>query len=148
MWKLMDVVTDRKVLLLLLMMLSFGFAGCSMVGKVVPADKQILLSETGNSGGEFKNGQCTVLYKYSVAGGNMNLAGSASYRGGYDSLNVRALFLDEAGAVLEVKLLYSSGYRVSRSHGADRSFQNDLPLPPGTAGISFSCSTQERSGNR
>ncbi len=148
MWNLMDVATDRKVLLLLLILLSLGLAGCSMVGEVVQADKQILLSESGKSGGEFKNGKCTVQYKYSVSGGNMNLAGSASYRGGYDSLNVRALFLDEAGAVLQVKLLYSSGYRVSRSRDDDRSFQNDLSLPPGTAGISFNCSTQERSGHR
>ncbi len=131
--------------LYLLILVSLTFLGCSMVGRVIPDDKRILLSSEEKGGGTFRDGGCTVEYSYSLAGDRMTMQGQVDYRRSVDSLDVRAMFLDTSGTVVDVKLVYSSGYRESRGRDADRSFKETLIIPQGSTGMSFSCSVQERS---
>ena len=87
-------------------------------------------------------------YSYKMAGENMNLNGQVQYRRGFDSLNVRVLFLDVSGTILQQNIVYSSGYRVEKSSRSDMSFQKTLVVPPGVTGLSFSYSAQPRRNNR
>jgi len=116
-----------------------------MVGRVIPADKRIMLSDQDKGGGTFHDGGCSVEYSYRLAGDKMMMQGQVSYRRSIDSLDLRAMFLDTSGTVMDQKLVYSSGYRESRSRDADRSFKETLVVPSGSTGMTFSCSVQERS---
>ena len=83
-----------------------------------------------------------------VGGSNMILAGKASYQGGADSLDVRILFLDATGVILQQKIIYSSGYRSGNTKGSNRVFQKTLDVPPGSAAITFTYSATDRSSQR
>lgn len=144
--KFIKISNGKKSVLSLLIVVSLGFLGCATVGQVVPADQQIAFSETGKSGGSYKSGGCTVEYSYDLAGEKMNLRGSASYRTGVDSLDVRVLFLDGTGSVMEQKIVFSTGYRTGKGRGGG--FQEALVMPPGAAGIAFTCSAKERRGKK
>jgi len=135
----------KNVFLFLLVLMSLSFIGCSMVGRVIPDDKRILLSDQEKGGGTFHDGGCTVEYSYRLTGDSMIIQGQAYYRRSVDLLDVRAMLLDTSGTVLDEKLVYASGYRESRGRGIDRSFKETLIVPPGSTGITFSCSVQERS---
>lgn len=144
--KILDVLIGKAVVLFLLIFISFELLGCSVVGRVVPVDNRILFGEKEHSQGSYSYGGLTVDYSYRLAGGNMNLAGQVYYGRAVDSLNVRLLFLDATGTVLQQKLVYASGYRVSSSQTTERTFKETLVVPPGATGISFSYSDSLRSG--
>ena len=135
----------KNTFLVLLLLMSFGFLGCSMVGRVIQEDKRILLSDQEKGGGTFQDGGCTVEYRYSLTGDNMLIQGQVYYRRSVDSLDVRAMLLDTSGTVLDQKLVYASGYRESRSRDTVRTFKETLLMPQGSSGITFSCAVRERS---
>lgn len=112
-------------ILYLLVLICLGASGCAGVGTTVPQERKIPLVETENSQGNFSYGSLTLEYSYSLAGNNMMLTGNASYQGGFDSLDIRILFLDAAGTVLQQELIYSSGYRTGRGRVSDRALIHD-----------------------
>jgi hypothetical protein len=146
--KILHVPVGRNVVLSLLVLIFFSFFGCSGVGRVVPVDHRIPFSQKENSQGNFSHGGLTVEYSYHMSGVNMTINGQVYYRGSVDSLDVRVLFLDASGTVLQQDIVYSSGYRVARSRKTDRTFQETLVVPPGVAGLSFSYSAQPRSSHK
>lgn len=136
--KILHLSTGRSIVLYIYLLISFGLLGCA---KVVPVDNRILLDQKENSQGNFKYGGLTVEYSYRLAGGNMILDGQVDYFGDGESLDVRILFLDATGNILQQKVVYSSGYGVSWSRMTEHTFHKTLVLPPETTGISFSYST-------
>lgn len=134
----MRVFIEKIFILCLLAVVSFALSSCGYMGPVVSADKRVLFSEHTNSQGNFSDGDLTINYNYSLTGGKLHLAGDIAYRGSVDSLDVRLLFLDPTGSVMQQKIIYSSGYRVYTDWGVDRNFQAHLVVPPGATGISFS----------
>lgn len=145
-----------KTSLLYMLVLTFlGALGCVGVGSNIPPERREPLVEGGNNQGNFSYGPLTVDYSYTVTGSNMvvggsnmTLAGKAYYQASAGSLDVRILFLDATGIVLEQKIVYSSGYRTGTAKRSDRVFQKTLSVPPGSAGITFTYSATERSGRR
>lgn len=142
--KTLHVPVEKNVVLSLLVLMLLCNFGCSGVGRVVPVDHRLPFGQTDNSQGIFKHGGLTVEYSYSLAGVNMTINGQVSYRRSFDSLDVRLLFLDASGTVIQQHLVYSSGYRVSESRRTDRTFKETLAVPSATAGLSFSYSAQPR----
>jgi len=135
---------NKNLILFSLILLSLGLSGCATVGHVVSVDQRILIADEGKSHGSYKSGGLTLQYSYSIVGEDMTLTGNANYRGGVDSLEVRLLFLDANGTILQQKLIYYSGYRVDSSWGEDSTFQKTFAVPPGAAGISFNYLAQPR----
>ncbi|NOR25419.1 MAG: hypothetical protein GQ542_13735 [Desulforhopalus sp.] len=146
--KTLHVPVEKNVVLSLPVLMFLCILGCSGVGRVVPVDHRLPFSQTDNSQGNFSHGGLTVEYSYRLAGVNMTLSGQVSYRRSFDSLDVRVLFLDASGTVLQQNIVYSSGYRVARSRKTDRTFQETLAVPPGVTGLSFSYSAQPRSSHK
>jgi hypothetical protein len=145
---LMHGTVGKSVVLYLLVLISLGAFGCSGVGRVVPLDHRLPFNEQDNSQGNFSHGGLTVGYSYSLAGGSMTMDGQVDYRRSVDSLDVRLLFLDASGTVLQQMLVYSSGYRDGGSKKSDRTFRETMVVPPGVAGLSFSYSAQPRSSHK
>ena len=146
--KIMHVPVGRMAVLYLVVVMAFGLAGCTMMGKVVQIDNQILFGKEEKRQGIFTQGGLTVNYSYQLTGGNINLDGQVDFSGRVDSLNVYLLFVDGAGTVLVQKILYSSGYRDSGSWRSDRTFRKTLIVPTEAKGISFSYSAQPYRGQR
>lgn len=142
------VSTKKLAILFLLILATFGLLGCTQAGRLVPADDRILFSENETGQGTFNTDGLTVDYTYKLQGRDLDLAGNAWYHGGVDSLNVYVLFIDPAGTVLQQRIAYYSGYRVSRHWAGDNSFQETLAVPPGAAGFSFSYSAQSKTIKR
>ncbi len=151
-----STISFFKTSLLYMLVLTFlGALGCAGVGSNIPPERREPLVEGENNQGSFSYGPLTVDYSYTVTGSNMVvggsnmiLAGKASYQGGTDSLDVRILFLDATGIVLQQKIIYSSGFRSGNGKGSARVFQKTLSVPPGSAAISFSFSATDRSSHR
>ena len=137
----------KTAILYLLVLFCFGASGCAGVGSTVPLERRLPLIEAENSQGDFSYGGLKVKYSYSLAGSNMILDGVASYDRGYDSLDIRILFLDATGTVLQQEFVYSSGFRTS---GKRRSgdFQKTFAVPAGSVAITFSSYAQDRSSQR
>jgi hypothetical protein len=146
--KILHASIGKTAVLSLLLLISLGLAGCAGVGRVVPADDRILFGEKGTGQGSYSRGGLTVTYSYRLTDGKIILDGQAHYIWAVESLDVRLLFLDAAGTVLQRKLVYSSGYRVARSWMTERTFQKTMVVPSGAVGISFSYFEQLRRGNR
>lgn len=139
---------ERTGVLSLLLLISLGFFGCSNMRHVASVDNRVLVSESKSNQGIFKDGGLTLRYNYSLNGDKMFLTGDVSYSGGVDSLDVRILFLDPAGTVLQRKIIYFSGYRVFPPWEAERKIQTNLIVPNGATGISFSYSARPRSSHK
>lgn len=139
---------ERTGVLCLLLLISFGLFGCSNMSHVASIDNRALVSEKKNIPGVFEEGGLIVRYNYSLNGDQMSLTGDVSYKEGVDSLDVRILFLDPAGNVLQQKIIYSSGYRVFPPWGAERKILVNLTVPNGATGISFSYSARPRSSHK
>lgn len=129
--------------------------GCAGVGSNIPPERRTPLIEGENNQGNFSYGQLSLDYSYTVTGSNMIaggsnmiLAGKAAYLGGADSLDIRILFLDATGIVLQQKIIYSSGFRSGNGKGSGRVFQKTLSVPPRSAAITFTFSATDRSGHR
>jgi len=138
----------KNIVHYMLTLVCFSFLGCTSVGSVVPVDQMVTLMESQKSQSIFKHGPLTVEYMYSVADGRISLKGNAKYSGGADSLDLRVLFLDATGTVLQKKIVYSSGYRTTRDPKPERNFDKTLDVPVGAVGFSFTYSVKERSGRR
>lgn len=146
--KIVHVSGRKTAVFYLVILMAFGFLGCTMEGRVVQIDNQILFGKEEKRQGIFTQRGLTVDYSYQLSGGNINLAGEVSFSDRVDSLNVHLLFLNDAGTVLVQKIIYSSGYRDSSSWKLDRSFQHTFIVPTGTKGISFSYSSSPYRGRR
>jgi len=146
--KILHVLLNKNMVLFLLLLITFGLAGCAGVGGFVPADDRILLDEKGAGQGSFRQDSLTVVYSYRLTEDNLTVSGDVDYTWAVDSLDVRLLFLDAAGTVLQKKIVYSSGYRVADSRKTERTFQQTMAVPPGAAGISFDYSAQPRRSYR
>jgi len=146
--KTLHVLNGKLAILSLLLLIAFGLVGCAGVGRLVPADDRILFDEKGAGQGSFRQGGLTVAYSYRLTEGNISVGGEVDYTWAVDSLDVRLLFLDAAGTVLQEKMVYSSGYRVADSWKTERTFQKTMAVPPGAAGISFGYSAQPRKSYR
>lgn len=123
-------------------------AGCSIVGRVVPVDNRIVFTGQDSGQGIFRSGDLSVNYSYKLKTRRMELKGLVQTHEGFDSLDVRIRFIDAEGAVLNQKIVYSSGYRVTGSRDAERTFQVLLDVPTDAAGISFTYSSQSRYGRQ
>lgn len=110
-----------------------------MVGSVVPVEKRVELLQTGTIEDIFKSNGLTVKYRYTLTGGSMLLSCSAALNFKVESFDVRLLFIDAQGTVLQQKAVYSS---------EQRSDEKSLDIPPGTASISFMYSSQPFRGRR
>jgi len=132
-----------------------GLAGCAGTSSNIPMERRIDLIHAENNQGNFKSGPFVLGYSYTLTddniisgNSNMILAGQASYSGGFDSLDIRLLFLDQSGTVLQRKIIYSSGYRSNRTRGSKPAFQKTLRVPPGAASMTFTYSVTDRSTHR
>lgn len=146
--KILHGMIGKTAVVSLFLFVAFVLVGCAGVGRLVPVDKRILFDETGAGQGSFSRDALTVVYSYRLAEGNITVAGEVDYIWAVDSLDVRLLFLDAAGSVLQEKIVYSSGYRVADSWKTERSFQETMAVPPGAAGTSFDYSAQPRRSYR
>ncbi len=143
------ILSDTKTLILsVLILISLGFSGCADMGRVVSLDKQILFQVKGDSRGNFTSGKLSLDYSYNLVGDNMKLSGVVNYDYSADSLTVRLLFLDGSGRIIQQKIIYYSGYRVSRSRINDRAFRTSFTVPPDALGISFDYSAQPRNSQK
>lgn len=116
-----------------LILVSLGLLGCATVGSVVPVENREKLSETGTGEDIFKSNGLIVEYHYTLANGSMLLSCSAALDFRVESFTVRLLFLDAQGTVLQQKVVCSS---------RTQSIEKSLDVPPGTASISFTYSSQ------
>ncbi len=153
--KYLTVSSIRSTILFLFILLCFGFSGCAGVGSTVPQERRIPLNKAENYQGNFNYGPLTLDFSYSLTGGslisggsNMILAGKASYKGAFDSLDIRLSFLDATGAILQNKFIYSSGFRTGTSKVSGQPFQKTFVVPANSDAITFNYSVEERTGNR
>jgi len=143
----------RNGVLYLLVLLYFSVSGCAGVGSTVSSERMIPLIEAEKNQGDFSYGSLTLEYSFSLTGGslvsggsNMILAGKATYQGRFDSLDIRILFLDSAGTVLQQKFIYSSGYRTGDDRISNSIFQKTFAVPAGSSAITFTYYVQEHNG--
>ncbi len=129
----------KKTLYSAIILVSLGLFGCATVGSVVPIEKRVELSETRIIEDIFKSNGLTVEYSYTLSDGTMFLTCRAALKFKVDAFDVRLLFLDAQGTVLQQKVVYSS---------KQRSGEKSLDVPPGTASISFTHSSQPFRGRR
>ncbi|MFT5726301.1 MAG: hypothetical protein ACI8PB_000419 [Desulforhopalus sp.] len=130
---------SKNTLYCTLILVSLGLFGCAMVGSVVPVEKRVELLQTGTIKDIFKSNGLIVEYNYTLTDGSMLLSCSAALSFPVESFDVRLLFLDAQGTVLQQKVVYSS---------RQRSDEKSLDVPPGTASISFMDSSQPFRGRR
>ena len=118
----------------------------------VAPENRITLQPDGPHQGEADTGELVVAYAYRLApesNQEIHVKGgirSAKFRG--DAVNVYLNFLDNAGNVLDKKILYASGYRRDVYVRRPSTFDTTLPLPPGTAAIAFSSYVKPSAGRR
>jgi peptidoglycan hydrolase-like protein with peptidoglycan-binding domain len=137
----------QKAFVTMLLVVSMSLIGCAATMKV-PVDRQIELTEGATTQGSYKAGQVSVAYTFNRTGDNMLLDGTVSHYGGFDSLDVRVLFSDADGQVLQRNLVYSTGYRSGRAYKDGGNFEEKLKVPSGAVGFTFSYSSQPRRSSR
>ncbi|MEE4242382.1 MAG: hypothetical protein V2I36_13015 [Desulfopila sp.] len=138
---------DTAILLLQIIVLLFLF-GCSVVGTNIPESERIAFAGSQESTGTFKQGLLTIDYSYRLSGSKLSIAGNVGYLGGVDYLDVRVVFLDQQGVVLEQKIVYAIEYRKARGYSEVRNFEKILEMPVNSAGFSFVYSSQDRRSYR
>jgi hypothetical protein len=135
----LDVSTGKVAVLFLLIFISFELLGCTMVGKVIPMQNQILFSEKGLNQGTYNDGELTLNYNYTLDGRKMTLDGEITSVWTFDSIDVSLLFFDTSGTVLQETIVYYSGYREENPlSSTDKTFKTMLVVPRGAVGMSFS----------
>lgn len=139
-----NVSAKKITILFLLILVPLSVSGCANVGRLVADNNRILFTEKGTNQGVYSQGGLTVNYNYSLDGKKLTLDGNVNYPGSVDFLNVYISAIDATGSVLQQNIIYSSGYRVSSNWATHRSFKETFIIPPGTAGMSFSYSSQPR----
>ena len=118
-------------------MFIFLFTGCVGIGRIVSTENRILLSEEQAQEGTFVYGWNSLNYSYSLDGEVMAIKGEVLARGSINSLRVRLLLLDETGAIVEGKYIYSSGYRNFHYSKLSNTFSHNIILPDEVKGFSF-----------
>ena len=146
-WKKI-ILEYRKYLLYLIALVPFLLIGCSKVGRIVPEDNRLTLIENEISHGTFYQQGRLLRYSYNLKENIMLLNGRVYFHGGIDSLEIFFFFLDQSGTILQQKLIYYSGYRLTRSYGINTSFQETIDVPKGAIGFSFDFKAQYRSGRK
>ena len=147
----------RIVNLATAIVLAVGLGACQTAGTLFSAapvapENRITLQPDGPHQGEADTGELVVAYAYRLApesNQEIHVKGgirSAKFRG--DAVNVYLNFLDNAGNVLDKKILYASGFRRDVYVRRPSTFDTTLPLPPGTAAIAFSSSVKPSAGRR
>ncbi len=139
--------TIRSWLYITLLMVLFCLSGCSKVGSVIPVDQRMELSEAGQIDETYYFRGLTVRYSYVLQNESLQISGRTSIPGRVDSFDLRVLFLDSSGKVLQQKLLYSLGYRQGWWKGGPF-FAKTFQVPPGTTGLSFTYSFTPHRGRR
>jgi hypothetical protein len=145
--KFKEPSAKKTALHFVLLLVCLGLSACTYVGRTVPADNRILFSRLETGQGVFQQGVLTINYNYALIGGNVSVSGQVIYRSPVGSLDVYLLFINGTGTVVQQKLLYSSGYRVSR-YWAGGYFDKTFTVPPGATAISFNHSIQPHRGNK
>jgi len=131
-----------------MMMIFFLVLGCSMVGSIVPTAQRLNLVETGANEMVFKNGNLNVIYSYDIQGTLFNITGRTNKPQGLDSFNLRLLFLDADGKVLQQSIIATVGFREDRRAASELNFIKTLQLPTNTSAVSFSYSGIARTGRQ
>jgi hypothetical protein len=137
--------------------LAVGLGACQTAGTAFSAppiapENRIPLKPDGPHQGDADTGELVVAYAYRLgpdSSGEIEVKGgirTAKYRG--DAVNIYLNFLDNAGNVLDKKILYASGYRRDVYVRRPSTFDTTLPLPPGTAAIAFSSFVKPSAGRR
>ena len=140
-------ITGKINIFVLLIFMALQLSGCATVGTIIPTEKQILFNAEETGEGTLKSGQLSLKYSYKPVGENMSFNGVITSVWEYDSITVRVLFIDGIGTVLEQKIVYfkTSGLKVDASVSHTfASFKNVSAMPPGTKGISFRMSGEQR----
>lgn len=147
--KSLDVSTGKMAVLFLLIFISIELLGCTMTGKVIPLQNRILFNEKGGSQGTYSEGELTLDYSYNQVGRNMTLDGEITSVWKFDLIDVRLMFLDASGTVLQETIVYTSGYREETpSSSTDSTFKTMLVVPQGAVGMSFSMTDMAREGRQ
>jgi len=131
----------------IMVVIFFMVLGCSMVGSIVPTAQRLNLVETNVNESMFKSGDLNVIYSYDFQGTLFKITGKTTKPQGLDSFNLRLLFLDAEGKVLQQSIIATVGFREDRRASPELNFTKTLQLPTNTAGISFSYSGISRTGN-
>jgi hypothetical protein len=137
--------------------LAAGLGACQTAGTVFSAapiapENRIPLQPDGPHQGNADTGELVVAYSYRLgpdSSREIDVKGgirTAKYRG--DAVSIYLNFLDNAGNVLDKKILYASGYRRDVYFRRPSTFSTTLPLPPGTAAIAFSSFVKPSAGRR
>jgi len=134
---------NRTIGLILTIVVCFLY-GCSAIGTQVAESKRIALTGSQENSGTFKQGMLTIDYNFRLSGDNITLSGKVGYFGGVDSLDVRVLFFDQQGTVIEQKMVYSVPYRKGADSWGGRNFEKELKVPANAAGFTFDYSSQDR----
>lgn len=136
---------NPKALYLLILVILF-LSGCAGMLPAIPGERQIALTQGDTIKGDYKYGWLILDYNYSLTHNSITLTGKVTYQDRFDSLDVRVLFLDSGGKVLQRKFIYSSGYRTGSGTVSDYAFHDTFDVPVGSKAITFTSSVRERSG--
>lgn len=123
-------------------------AGCALKYSTVAEEDRILLSDNPDASGVYTSGPLTVGYQYQQSGDTLTISGNIIFRQSVDSLDVRMVFLDAAGLIVDRKLIYSSGYRSLTARDSTRTFRRSLLIPSGAVTFSFTESSVVRASRR
>ncbi len=124
------------------------FAGCAMKSRPVTEDKRIALKEKTTAVETFKSGPLTVDYEYQRSGNTLTMSGSIDFRQSVDSLDIRVLFLDASGLILDRQLVYSSGFRSFAARDSTRTFRRQLDMVAGAVSFTFDETSRPRTSTR
>lgn len=138
----------RAPLVVCITLVMVFFAGCAMKSRPVTEGKRLPLQEKTTAVQRFKSGPLTVQYEYQRSGDTLTMYGSIGFRQSVDSLDVRILFLDAHGLVLDKKLVYSSGFRSLAARDSNRTFRRNLDVVAGTVSFSFEETSRPRTSTR
>jgi hypothetical protein len=143
--------------LAIIVVLMAGLSACQSTGmmhltRTIAPEKHITLQPAGPHQGEADTGELVVAYTYQLAPDPdkaLHVKGGirrVKFRG--DAATVYLNFIDNAGNVLDRKVLYASGNRRNVYFRRPSTFDTTLPLPSGTISIAFSSYVKASAGRR
>jgi hypothetical protein len=137
--------------LLTVLVLGVSLAGCQgtmggIKGQHIQKPAQIALVKTGQQSGKFSDGYVTVKYKYTAAGGNLQISGIASFESAISG-NFAIVQTFDLGLLLaddQAKILLQQGLTtaVENSVSDPVNFTNTVFLPPQAAFMAFTYNGQ------
>lgn len=132
-----------------LILISIILSGCQSlgsqpIGRTVPENKWILLSQSGDQSGTWRNEDLILDYKYDRYQSQMSISGIIRFAGRITNnysviqyFHLDAIAVDTQGKVLQMIGLTTVGDLNSLYDGPS-DFNKILTLPPNTAAIAFS----------